>query len=183
MILFDTETTGLPQPGAVPLNQQPQIIEFAAIKVEDKPPFKIKTELSFLCKIVTPLPDIIIKITKLTDADLVKEKSFAAHYPELVEFFLGERFLVAHNVKFDIDLLRFELLRIGKLLQFPWPPNHICTVQSSLPIKGYRLKLGELYSIATGKEHKETHRALPDVYALYEIVKNLIKSDYVILSH
>ena len=40
MILFDTETTGLVQAYATPLADQPHIIEFAALKLSDKKPYK-----------------------------------------------------------------------------------------------------------------------------------------------
>ena len=35
MIIFDTETTDLVKPGLVPLEDQPHIIEFAGIKLDD----------------------------------------------------------------------------------------------------------------------------------------------------
>ena len=34
MIVFDTETTGLPLPETAPLESQPRIIEFAGIKLD-----------------------------------------------------------------------------------------------------------------------------------------------------
>ena len=56
-----------------------------------------------------PLQDIIKEITKLDEEDLAKEKPFARYYPALYSFFLGEKYLVGHNVDFDVNLLRYAL--------------------------------------------------------------------------
>ena len=179
MILFDTETTGLVKPDAASLKDQPRIIEFAAIKLSDYPPHAEVERLEFLCNPGMPLPDIIKEITKLDDEDLAKEKSFAHYYPALCSFFLGEKYLVGHNVEFDVNLLRYDLSRIGKLLQFPLPPQHICTIQSSMGLKGHRLKLELLIEHITGEIHTGTHRAMPDVEDLVIATKWLIEKEMI----
>ena len=170
MIVFDTETTGLPIPEAAPLSKQPHIIEFAAIKLRDDDLEEVG-RLEFLAKPPVQLADKITEITGLTDAKLADEKPFAAHFKKLADFFLGERFMIAHHVIFDRDMLRFELLRLDKLLQFPWPPNPLCTVELSHSIKGRRMKMGELHEHAVGFEFKDAHRAMPDVEALVRVVR------------
>ena len=69
MIVFDTETTGLPAADAAPLAKQPHIIEFAAIKL-DEDTLEEVSRLEFLSKPPIDLPPIITKITGITDADL-----------------------------------------------------------------------------------------------------------------
>lgn len=175
MIVFDNETTGLSKPIACPLNEQPQIIEFAAIKLDDKS-LKERGRMTFLCNPGIPLPAEITKITGLKDKDLADKPPFVNFYPSMADFYLGERFLVAHNLDFDRSMLTFELQRIDKLTQFPWPPKHICTVEKSYYIKNKRLKQTDLYEIAMGKgKTYKAHRAMDDVEALCDIIRWLRK--------
>jgi DNA polymerase III epsilon subunit-like protein len=178
MIVFDTETTGLSKPESAPLTDQPKIIEFAAIKLDSKT-LKEKDRIEFLLNPKEPLDEFIIKNCKITDDMLADQPTFVEKYPQLVEFFLGERELVAHNVGFDRSLLTFELMRIDKLTQFPWPPKHICTVEASYGIKNFRLNLSKLYAMAAGgKEMKEWHRAIKDVESLVTCVRYLRKEGW-----
>lgn len=170
MIVFDTETTGIPKPQASKLSLQPQIIEFAAIKLDDET-LKEVDRIQFLVNPKVKLPDKIVQITNITDKMLADEKPFNHHFPTLVDFFFGERKMIAHNLGFDRDMLKFEMMRMGTVLNFPWPPIHICTVEATFSMKGHRLKAGDLYEMATGREMKGAHRAMADVEALVEIVK------------
>lgn len=169
MIIFDTETTGLPKPSAAGLDAQPRIIEFAAVKVDKK--LKVIDKLEFLCNPGIPLDAVITKITGLKDSDLEDKHPFAVHYEALCNFFLGEDSMLAHNVNFDRQLLEFDLTRIGKQFNFPWPANHLCTVEATYHLKNRRLKLVELYEMAKGKPLAQTHRAMDDVEALLDCVR------------
>lgn len=120
-----------------------------------------------------PLEAVITKITGLTDADLKGKPKFITILAELQEIFHRARTMVAHNLPFDRSLLYFELQRIGRECQFPWPTRHICTVEASMSIKGHRLKLQELFEIATGRPANQTHRAMGDVELLLDAVKYL----------
>lgn len=178
MIVYDTETTGLPKPMGVPLNEQPQIIEFAAIKLDDKT-LKEKDRIEFLIQPGVPLPPEIVKITGIQDVDLKDAKPFIHHLKTVVDFFLGERSMVAHNLGFDKALLKFELLRLDKEFAFPWPPDQWCTVEASYGIKNRRLHLSELHELATGKPHKGAHRAINDVEALCTCIRWLRKEGHI----
>lgn len=182
MIIFDTETTGLLAPDAAPLIAQPKIIEFAAIKLDDET-FEETGRLEFLCNPGEPLKEIINKVTGLYDKDLEDKPSFGHYYNDLCEFFIGERNLIAHNINFDVGMLKNDLSRIGKLTSFPWPPNQICTVDASYSIRGRRLKLGILHELVTGQPHEDAHRAMADVEGLVTCVlwliqENLLKLQY-----
>lgn len=172
MIVFDTETTGLPAAEGSPLHLQPKIIEFAGIKLHDET-LEEQDRLEFLCNPGMPLPEIITKITRLTDKDLESEPPFEANLPRVIDFFLGERVMVAHNVDFDRKLLTYELQRIGMMDRFPWPFHHKCTVEASFSINGHRLNLKKLHTLATGQDFEDAHRAMPDVEALVRCVKYL----------
>jgi len=173
VIIYDTETTGLVQNGAVPLDRQPRIIEYAGMKVN----WDTLEEIDRLTFRVNPgnlpLPPKITEITGLTDADLKDEPVFRVFYTGLSRFHVGVSGLCAHNLPFDFSLLRFDLARINKTERFPWPPIHICTVEASMSIKGHRLHLKDLHEMATGEVHQGAHRALADVEALFTVVKFL----------
>lgn len=170
MIIFDTETTGFAKGDAVPLKQQPQIIEFAGIKLDPETLEEVE-RLEFLANPGIKLPSKIVEITGITDDLLKDELPFSASYGKLASFFLGETTLVAHNLDFDRKMMFFELARLGRQLQFPWPPRHICTVEKSYSLHGYRLSLAKLYKEATGEEFEGAHRAMADTEALVACVK------------
>lgn len=180
MIIFDTETTGLLKASIVDLDKQPKIIELAAIKIDDKTLEEVD-RIEFLVNPQHELPKEIIKITGLTDEKLKDAKTFEYHYEQLVDFFIGERFLLAHNIAFDIGMLKNDLARIGRMTQFPYPPRQICTVVQTNKIKGYRLNLSALHTHLFGETFKEAHRAMNDVEALTRCVRELIKQQLIIL--
>lgn len=174
MILFDTETTGLLLPDVADLKKQPKIIEFAAIKLCDET-LKEKGRLDLLINPNEEITPFITKLTGITNEMVLGKPCFADAIGSIVDFFLGERTLVAHNLGFDSSVLRNELKRLGKEFQFPWSPDWVCTVERTFDIRGRRLKLSDAYELSTGKEFKEAHRAMKDVEALVEVVRFLKK--------
>ena len=174
MIILDFETTGLLESEISPIDTQPYIIEVGAIKLNDKTKKEVG-RLDFLVKPPVALPKVITKITGIRESDLRGQQNLNPRIPELVDFFMGEKYLLAHNLSFDSNVLRYELQRRGKLIKFPWPPNHICTIEETQHLTGKRLKMIELYHYLFKTELKQTHRAIKDVEALTRIVKELIK--------
>ena len=175
MIIFDTETTGLPEKSGVRLNLQPHIIEFAALKVTTHSLEEID-RISFLCRAPVPVPAQITEITGITDADLNGKKKFVSHYLDLVNFFVGETMLVAHNLPFDRTMLTFELMRLDKVTQFPWPWRHVCTAEETAHMNGGKyFKQEDLYAHLFGEPANQTHRAMDDVMQLYKIILQLRK--------
>lgn len=169
MLVFDSETTGLIKNKLLPLPQQPHIIEFAAVKLSDA--LEVSDKLTFMCNPGVPLDKVITDITGITEADLADKKPFSAYADEVSDFFLGERAMVAHNCAYDRDMLELELRRLGRVTRFPWPIQHVCTVEATHHLQGHRLKMTELYEVALGKPLAQTHRALDDVLALCDIVR------------
>lgn len=174
MIIFDTETTGLPKAKNDPIENHPEIIEFGAIRVDDETLEEVD-RLEFLCKPkIASLPDKIVKITGITDGMLVDKNPFKAHYNDLCRFFIGEKYLLAHNCPFDVYMMWCELTRLDKLTKFPWPPVHICTVEKTMFIDGKRQSLDKLVKKYLGRDvRKGSHRAIVDVEDLLEVVKCL----------
>jgi DNA polymerase III epsilon subunit-like protein len=181
IIVWDTETTSLVKPSPSPLKDQPSIIEFAAVKVTDDEEMTVVDQIEFKCKPPQPLSEDLKKFHKksgmvgLSDAELENEKKFPIFYLPLCHFFFGTWKMIAHNVAFDRNLLKFELMRMEKPLNFPWPVEHICTVEATYSFKGYRLSLEKLYFDLFAKEMKHEHRAMSDVMHLLECVRELRK--------
>ena len=176
IIVFDVETTGLLRAAGSPLENQPYIIEFAAVKVNES--LEEISRLEFLCKPPMPLPAIITKITGLTDADLADKEPFSNYSNELVEFFTGAKHTVAHNIKFDKGMVDNELRRCD--IKLPWK-SQICTVESTFHIRNKRLKLADAYKHFTGEEPKVAHRAIDDVLTTLEVLRHLVKQGVVCL--
>lgn len=176
-ILFDTETTGLLKPDANELKAQPEITEIFMSKTED---FKSWTHLHLLMKPSMPVSAEITRITGITNEMLKDRPSFAECYLEIAEFFHGCDTMVAHNLAFDRSMVANELLRIDKVLNFPWPIHHICTVEKSMHIEQRRLNLTKLHDYATGQSSiPNAHRASGDVEALVKCYLWLKEDGYV----
>ena len=174
IVFFDTETTGLLKPAANDVSKQPYIIEICAMKFNDDMEL-VDTYESFI-KSPIPISDEITKITKITNEDLKNAPTFAQCYGDIGALFTGAHTMVAHNLGFDRSMLANELIRIDRLIQFPWPMKHVCTVERSMSYEGRRLNLTKLHKLATGKENIEgAHRAKTDVLALVEGYKFLVK--------
>jgi DNA polymerase III epsilon subunit-like protein len=162
VIIFDTETTGLINHPSIPLDQQPEIIEIGALKLNDATLAEVGA-LSFLIKPKRlPLPPKIIEITGITDAQLATELAFPRKLLELTDFFLGERTMLAHNCPYDVGMMLLELRRLDRVHKFPWPPQQLCSVELNMDIKGHRMRLGDLYEHVTGQKPGVAHRALDD---------------------
>jgi DNA polymerase III epsilon subunit-like protein len=177
VIAFDTETTGLLKPNACELWQQPHIIEFYACKFDRNG--NILDEFETYIKPPVPLPEIITKITGITDSMLVGAPSFIEVYPQLVAFFLGETDVFAHNCTFDIGMLVNELRRHSLQYKFPWPVNQHCTVELSHCIDNKRLSLDKLYAaLVTTTPRKGSHRAKQDVVDLVKCISNMYEEGF-----
>ena len=170
-IIFDTETTGLLKPSAMVLEQQPKIIELGAVYIKNK---KIINELTQLINPNESLPVKIINITGIKDEDLIGKPTFKEYLPILFEFFKDADVLICHNAPFDVGMLKVELRR-SEFNLFEWPKNIICTIQEYKSRMGKWPKMTELYLNIMGKPLEQSHRALDDCKALYEI---LIKDNF-----
>ncbi|MEE8382674.1 MAG: 3'-5' exonuclease [Thermodesulfobacteriota bacterium] len=174
-IILDTETTGMLKPSVNGLLAQPHMIEIFCCKIDDE--FNLIDEFYSLIKPPIPIPKLITKITGIDDEMVKDAPSFIKIYLSLAEFFQDTDVMVAHNLSFDRDIVANELKRIDKLLNFPWPIHHYCTVEESIHIKGYRLKLAQLHKMATGNMPVGMHRAKDDVYTLIKCYHWLLERE------
>lgn len=186
MIVFDTETTGFLEPSLSSPDRQPRIIEIAMADVVFEEHEPITTDfidrignvlvLATLTMLINPGVSIdpkFSKITGITDAMLAQAPKFVTQLPDIQNFFLGQREMVAHNLSFDRGVLAEELKRIDRLLNFPWPIEHICTVERSQDLHLKDRKLATLYEHYFGESLKQNHRAMDDVYTTIKVIDRM----------
>ena len=174
--LFDVETTGLVLAKGTDLIHQPHILEIFILLVKED-----GVVLDSFHSFFQPPIEIPSFITRLTGIDAYKVRSappFKEEKKKIQSLFSDADTIVAHNLSFDLGILDLEMERLGKP-PFEKPKEKFCTVEQSLHLCGYRLKLAELYQLATGKtEINNAHQAESDVYALFECFKWLNKGGF-----
>lgn len=176
-VILDTETTGLVVEGA-PLTEQPRVIEFAALVLTD---CAAPMEFSQLYNPGVPLPEEIQKITGLSDADVSRAPSWSLQEVlRLEELLAGADWIVAHNAPFDIMMLGFEFQRVGR----KWLNRQtFCTAAAAKEQFGVRPRLAHLYRNLTGDAApRKAHRALDDVWTLFESIKAWTEAAELVLS-
>lgn len=175
IILFDLETTGLLQPDLSALSNQPHIIEIAAYKFNSMTDINTDNYETFT-RLVKPPISVSDKITKLTginDKMLEKELTFSQVLPDLSRFFLNTTLIIAHNLSFDIDVLKFELKRLDKQFLFPWPTDRFCTM-NYFEGKFQKKSLAHIHEAVTNKKTTQTHRAEDDLKQLLDVVRFIL---------
>lgn len=169
-LVFDTETTGLLKPDVSDLSKQPKIIEFALCELDRH--YSVVAQHTWLINPAEPITEEITKITGLTNDDLKDKPQFIEVLPEIRKVFTGADRVIAHNCPFDHRMLINDLKRLGLEYKFPYPSEWVCTVHLAQElIYGRRARMIELYKDTMGRELQQTHRALDDVMALVEIVR------------
>ncbi len=177
LLFFDTETTGLLKPSPINIDLQPHILEICAIKTDFD--FKVIDSINLLIKPPILIPIETYRIHGITDEMVEDCDSFAISYKKIANFFTGVTHSIAHNNSFDSGMLAVELMRIDKLTHFPWPINQICTVEASFHLKNRRMKLAELFELATGNFNiPNAHRAESDVLAMIEGLKWMVENEH-----
>lgn len=164
---LDTETNGLCRPIGTDLAKQPNITEYCLMVFDDD--LLPSMESSSLIHSPVPQPDFIIKITGITDEMLEDAPPFKDKLPQIQMMFDECHTMVMQNFCFDEAILNYEAKRIKKKIK--WPKNKFCTVEQSMHLMGRRLKLQELYTMATGEEDYGAHRAKNDVMAMVEVYR------------
>ena len=160
IIVFDCETTGLLAPIAAGSPYQPYLIELYAIKFDMN--LNRLGEYAILVKPPIRIPEDAIKMHGITNERVADEESFAALYEEIAGYFLGSKVLVGHNIMYDKMVLFWELVRLGKEMNFPWAVGSICTAEVSAQYHGHRLNLQDLHIDLFGEGFSGAHAASAD---------------------
>ena len=135
VVIFDTETTWLPNKAEPDLNNQPYIIQFAGIEIEMKDDWEYEEikRLNIMIKPPINIPYWVSEIHWIYDVDLRNSKSFISHSEEISKFLNEADVVVWHNIEFDNLMLRieFDRLKLQWLLVDYYPKQTICTMNES----------------------------------------------------
>ena len=183
-VVFDTETTGLPQSMDAPISKSsfwPHIVQISWIAVKDNIIRKTADHIirpeGFL------IPYESSRIHGITNA-------YASKYGDSLRDVLSEfsidvqasKTVIGHNLEFDQRIICAELYRLQMSNPFKNKAT-ICTMKSSVNYCAFRLKnswkyrfpkLEELYFKLFGKQFKGAHNSMHDVEATYECYKELV---------
>lgn len=193
ILAFDTETTGLPdwgQPSESP--QQPHLVQLAMILLDDD-----LTERACIDLIIKPdgweIPAEVTEIhgidTALASRVGVSEKTATELFAQLL--YNTKARALAHNVSFDLRIMRIALLRAGypkEWLDLNAPASY-CTMKVATPIlnlppttkmvragfnKPKQPKLSECVEHFFGEKLEGAHNALVDVRGCVRVFRHLI---------
>ena len=168
--IFDTETTGLIENHMRKLDQQPEVIEFAGV-LADWDLLNVKEQYESFVRPSQALPDKTREVTHLSDDDLKSAPVFRDIADRVQGLIAGADIVCGHNLSYDMEIIDLEFERLGRT--FVWPTTRICTVEQTIHISGNRIKLSDLYRMLTGQEHRDAHRAMPDVLATLVCLKGI----------
>ena len=191
-LILDTETTGLPDCGGLRFSEFPDYTDLEKYKNARV------IQISYIlannrlesCGDADIIIDSEVSIDNHRFHGITNEISKSRGVPFIdfahvfMEVLCECDIIVAHNIKFDINVLKSEFYRYGltTLLELLDTKKYVCTMNYcknmvSLPNKsGYGIKnpsLKELYFFATGKVMENHHTCSYDTSNLLEIVKNL----------
>ena len=180
-LLFDTETNGLIDNRALRLDKQPEIFEWYSCLVDlsvdapDSPGMgTLIEELEFMCKPKHKLLKEVIKVTGVCDADLADKLPFANYADQVRAALAKPDFTIGHNINHDVECTEIEFERLGQRIEWR---GKICTVEATVYLKGYRLKLAQLYDHLFGETFPDAHRARNDVMALRRVACELFRRE------
>lgn len=160
-VVIDIETTGLSP-------AYEEIIELAALKVENGKPVSSFQELVYPRMIVSPF---IESLTGITNNMLKNARPIEEVINDFISFTGTDTIIVGHNVNFDINFIYDKLMRTdGRAFSNDFVDT-LRLARKYLPQLSHR-SLGDLteyFSI----EVKTAHRALADCFSTYEVLEKI----------
>jgi DNA polymerase III epsilon subunit-like protein len=190
ILFFDTETTGLPRTKILDggnLHLWPYIVQFSYIILDITSNKLIKVKDAII-KIPSDIiiPEETIKIHGITNEMSEKGTTIETIMDEFFADILNIDLMVAHNLSFDLNMIKCELLRLVKDNSNPTKYNYYfneiinfkkmyCTMQESIDLCNIEAKykngnkyikfpkLVELYEKLFETAPKKLHNSLNDV--------------------
>jgi DNA polymerase III epsilon subunit-like protein len=176
-IFFDTETTGLLENSLLPIDRQPHCIELYMLKCDEAGQQTESWHSMF--KVNFRLPEEIIRITGIKDSDLINKPKFSDKIDSINYFIKDADYVVAHNLKYDLNIMDIEYARASRDLFSNNSFKRICTVEQTEYLNGYRLNLTSLHQLLFGQPFSGAHRAEEDVKAMAKCFFELKRRDLV----
>lgn len=178
VVFFDTETTGLDSDTC-------QIIELAAIRVEqnDDGTLRIADSCDLFVKLPEgqKIPERVVELTGITDEMLenegITEERAASYFADIITNKAGPVLLVAHNAQFDLLFTR------KMLWKYTWDgvemfdsADYLDTLTVFKDRRPYPHKLTRaIVAYKLQDKVQNSHRAIDDVVALFEVAKAMDK--------
>ena len=169
LVFFDVETTGFNA------DKDDRIIELAAIQANEGGIIRQEDLLVQLPE-GRSVPDKIVNLTGITDLMLlsgVTDEACARTFAEMIE---GKTLLVAHNAQFDLNFAAFLYVRHmkehGEWMQAFIRCDYLDTLTAYKDRRAYPHKLANAITAYNLEDRvQNTHRAIDDVLALFEVTK------------
>jgi DNA polymerase III epsilon subunit-like protein len=183
ILVFDTETTGLPHESSLPATQSPNnwphIVSISWAVLDSESNSVMKTH----CYIVKPEKwTISVESTRIHGITQAQALDFGLPLLYVIDQFNSEQFdlMVAHNLNFDMNVLINAIMWDLGVPFHGFAKRKACTMTIGKPMckllgrYGYKQpKLSELYKHVTGQLPKsnQLHNALFDTLYLCEIIQ------------
>jgi len=183
LLIFDTETTGLPktrEPAIKGSDNWPHLVSIAWTVV-DTTNFKTISSESYIVKPQWTIPEDSTKIHGITQA---KAEAEGIPLSTVIDKFLAVEhdMMIAHNMNFDYNVLVNAIIWDLKINTLPDFKPKFCTMDAMKTVmqipyangRGYKPpKLTELYTYVVKKPFDSglTHSAQYDTWLLAEIIK------------
>ncbi|PIR55420.1 hypothetical protein COU74_01000 [Candidatus Peregrinibacteria bacterium CG10_big_fil_rev_8_21_14_0_10_36_19] len=173
IIIFDTETTGLPST-QLELEKQPHVCQFAAIIYEcDGYSLREIRRINHLIKPPVSIPQECVYVHGISDEKVANSPSFSEVADIIVEAFHGSDVAVAHNISFDEQVIQAELKRLNYGIDFlpsqtfdtMKETKELCRLPGRNPGTYKSPRLLELYQHLFGTHFEGAHDAMYDVEA------------------
>lgn len=161
-VVLDVETTGFSR-------HSDRLTEVAAVRICDG---KVVDEYTTFVNPGKPIPEVVVKLTNITDEMVRNAPHPDQVIKELIEY-VGQDVLCAHNAKFDMGFLQSTALRAG--LRFPDLPvvDTLPMARALLPeMKGHKLNL---VCKQLGVQLTGHHRAINDTRATAQMFMRLME--------
>ena len=172
VLIFDTETTGLPVRGAS-LQLQPAIVQFAAV-IGHLDPSGAWQEVGRMKWHLNPRKKIspdASAVHGITDSMVAGAPSFENLDEVLAELIEGAEVVAGHNVTFDLEVARWERQRMGlhpysarRVIDTMLLGTDLCKLPGRMGSYKWP-KLSELHRFLFGAPFDGAHDALADVDA------------------
>lgn len=163
-VILDLETTGAKAPPC-------RVTEIGAFKVMGG---EVVDKFQTLLDPEMPIPEFITGLTGITNEMVAGSPRFRDISGDLLAF-IGDSVMVAHNARFDMGFLNYEISRVHEDYRLGNPS--LCTVQLSrrlLPdIENHKLNTVARHFEIDLRNH---HRAGDDAFATAQIFLNLLES-------
>lgn len=167
IIVFDTETTGL--------GKTAKIIEFAAVRFYITENGLVETgKMDLYINPEMKLPEKIIEITGITDADLSRCRTEWEEAPYVFDFLASANYWAAYNCKFDLRMLKQMSDRTGIRYTERECIDVLEMARDHLGTTLENNKLGTVTEYLFPEENFQFHCAIDDVRATARCMRKFI---------